>query len=99
MANKHLKSFGMIPGAAVIAGFVVASLLSIFLLQSGVNGSHRSTLSEALAGEIAQQVNIKEAQLVKQLGKIALSSLATNSVSGTQIYRFKSLRIERELQY
>ncbi|MDA0271630.1 MAG: phosphomannomutase/phosphoglucomutase [Proteobacteria bacterium] len=83
MANKNITSFGMIPGAAVIAGFVVASLLSVFVLQSGVNASHQSGLCQALAAEIAQQVNIKEAQLVEQLGKIASSSLATNSISGT----------------
>jgi len=69
VADKHLKIFDMIPGAAVIAGFIVASLLSTFLLQSGINGSHQSKLSQALAGEIAQQINIKEAQLVEQLGK------------------------------
>ncbi len=83
MVNKHLKSFGLIQGTSVITGFVLASLLSTFLLQSSVNGSHQSTLSQALAEEIAQQVNIKEAWLVGQLGKIASSSLATGAVTGS----------------
>ncbi len=83
MANKHLKAFGMIPGVAVIGGFVVTSLLSVFVLQSGINGSHQFTLSQALAEEIAQQVNIKETQLIEQLGKIASSALATNTITGS----------------
>ncbi|MGV0033592.1 MAG: hypothetical protein ACNYPE_01055 [Candidatus Azotimanducaceae bacterium WSBS_2022_MAG_OTU7] len=33
MVNKHLKSFGLIQGASVITGLVLASLLSTFLLQ------------------------------------------------------------------
>jgi len=81
VANKHLKFFGVIPSVAVIAGFVVTSLLSIFVLQSGINGSPQSTLSQALAEEIAQQVNIKETQLIEQLGKIASSALATNAIT------------------
>ena len=83
MANKHLKAFGLIPGVAVIGGFVVTSLLSVFVLQSGINGSHQFTLSQALAEEIAQQVNIKETQLIEQLGKIASSALATNTITGS----------------
>tara|TARA_B100000809_G_scaffold135055_1_gene132678 strand:- start:1408 stop:1968 length:561 start_codon:yes stop_codon:yes gene_type:complete len=83
VANKHLKAFGMIPGVAVIGGFVVTSLLSVFVLQSGINGSHQFTLSQALAEEIAQQVNIKETQLIEQLGKIASSALATNTITGS----------------
>lgn len=90
MANKHLISFGMIPGAAIIAGLVIASLLSIFLLQSGINSSHRSTLSQALAVEIAQQVNIKEIQLVEQLAKIASSSQAKSAISGSIADRSKA---------
>ena len=73
----------MIPGVAVIGGFVVTSLLSVFVLQSGINGSHQFTLSQALAEEIAQQVNIKETQLIEQLGKIASSALATNTITGS----------------
>lgn len=83
MANKHLKVFGMIPGVAVIGGFVVTSLLSIFILQSGINASHQSKLSQALAEEIAQQVNIKETQLIEQLTKIATSAMVTNAITGT----------------
>ena len=83
MANKHLKVFAMIPGVAVIGGFVVTSLLSVFVLQSGINGSHQSTLGQALADEIAQQVNIKETQLIDQLAKIASSVLATNTITGS----------------
>ena len=73
----------MIPGVAVIGGFVVTSLLSIFILQSGINASHQSKLSQALAEEIAQQVNIKETQLIEQLTKIATSAMVTNAISGT----------------
>jgi phosphomannomutase len=83
VANNHLKVFGMIPGVAVIGGFIVTSLLSVFVLQSGINGSHQSTLSQTLAEEIAQQVNIKETQLIEQLGKIASSALATNTITGS----------------
>ena len=83
MANKHLKIFGLIPGVAVIGGFVFTSLLSVFVLQSGINASHQSTLGQALADEIAQQVNIKEAQLIDQLAKIASSALATNTITGS----------------
>ena len=70
-------------GVAVIGGFVFTSLLSVFVLQSGINGSHQSTLGQALADEIAQQVNIKETQLIDQLAKIASSALATNTITGS----------------
>lgn len=83
MANKHLKVFGMAPGLAVIGGFIVTSLLSIFVLQSGINRFHQSTISQVLAEEIAQQVNIKETQLIEQLTKTAASALVTNAINGS----------------
>ncbi len=83
MANKHLKVFGLTPGLAVIGGFIVTSLLSIFVLPSGINRSHQSTLSQVLAEEIVQQVNIKETQLIEQLTKTASSALVTNTITGS----------------
>jgi len=83
VVNKHLKVFGLASGLAVIGGFIVTSLLSVFVLQSGINRSHQSTLSQLLAEEIAQQVNIKETQLIEQVTKTAASGLVINTITGS----------------
>ena len=65
MANKHLKIFGMIPGVAVIGGFVFTSLLSVFVLQSGINGSHQSTLGQAIVDQGFPPFNFVALDMVK----------------------------------
>ena len=83
---KHqgsFASFGIIPMALAALGFLIATILSIFLVQSGVNSAHRSTLGQVLAKEIAQQVNIKESQIKTQLLKIATSRLVLDVIDGS----------------
>ena len=65
MANKHLKIFGMIPGVAVIGGFVFTSLLAVFVLQSGINGSHQSTLGQAIVDQGFPPFNFVALDMVK----------------------------------
>ena len=81
--KSNLSNYGVIPLAATAAGFVVATALSIVLVQGTVNSDHRQILGEKLAGEIAQQVNIKENHFCSQLKKIASSSIVTTAITGS----------------
>ena len=69
--------------ALAALGFLIATILSISLVQSGVNSAHRSTLGQVLAKEIAQQVNIKGSQIKTQLLKIATSRLVLDVIDGS----------------
>ena len=68
---NSLSTFGMIPMAATLVGFILAIAASIFLVQSNVNSAHRQLLGQNLASEMAQQINIRERQIRDQLEKIA----------------------------
>ncbi len=83
----NVSTYGLIPLIAVVAGFAVAAAASMFMLQSGVNSNHRSMLGNSLATEIAQQVNIKDAQISELLRTLALTDIVTDSVTGSQTDR------------
>lgn len=85
MANQQssLNVFGLIPAIAVAAGAVVALALSVLVLQSQVNAGHREAVGQQIANEIAQQINMKEAQIKSQLSKIATSSFTITAISGS----------------
>ncbi len=80
---SNLSSYGMIPMAGTAAGFIIAAALSLFLVQAGINNNHRNTIGELLASEMAQQINIKEAQFIDQVEKIAASPLALDAINGS----------------
>lgn len=47
--KSSLASFGLLSMAATVVGFVVALLVSIFVLQSMVNAGHRQQVGELIA--------------------------------------------------
>ncbi len=85
MARKKssLMSNGMIPMAGAISGFILATALALFLVQSNVNSNHRSALGENLTRELAQQVNIKAMLLRNQIEKLAASDIAVTALDGS----------------
>ncbi len=69
------------PLAGVLAGFVVAALVSVFVLGLGVNQQHRETLANQAADAIKFQIEQRESQLLDQMGTAATSILLTQLVS------------------
>jgi len=80
---SNLSSFGMVPMAGTVGGFIVTAALSLFLVGGSVDSNHRDTLGQLLASELAQQINIKEAHFISQVEKIAASPLALDAINGS----------------
>ena len=80
---SNLSSFGMVPIAGAVVGFIIAAALSLFLVGSSVDSNHRTTIGQLLASEIAQQINIKESNFKNQVEKIAASPLALDAINGS----------------
>ena len=81
--QSSLSIFGLIGMASAGTGFIIAALLSVFLLQSMVNADHREKIGETLASELAQQVNIQEAAIMTLLEKLASSDIARRAIEGS----------------
>lgn len=81
--KSSLATFGLLAMAATVAGFVVALLVSVFVLQSLVNGGHRQQLGDAVAAELAQQINIKQGEIQALLTRLAATDLATDAIGGS----------------
>ncbi|MFT7218768.1 MAG: phosphomannomutase/phosphoglucomutase [Candidatus Azotimanducaceae bacterium] len=84
MAKKanNLTSFGIIPMAAVLGGFIIALALSILVVQPAANSGHRTQLGQTLASELAQQINNRESLIRTQLEKMATSPIVINAING-----------------
>lgn len=80
---SNLSSFGMVPIAGAVVGFVIAAALALFLVGPSVDNHHRTTIGQLLASEIAQQINIKESHFKSQVEKIAASPLALDAINGS----------------
>ena len=81
--QNNLAKFGMIPGAASVAGFIAAAALSVFLVQSQVDSMHQVQLGQAVAFELAQQVNVRLSGIQQLLQKMAESSTAMTAIGGS----------------
>ena len=81
--KSSLASFGLLSMAATVIGFVVALLVSIFVLQSMVNAGHRQQVGELIAAELAQQINIKESEIQALLTQLAATDLAREGINGS----------------
>ncbi len=68
----------MIPLLAAAGGFVAATLIAIFVVQATVNSGHREIVSDAIATEVAEQINIREANLKRLITQMGHSKLLTN---------------------
>ena len=82
-AQSSLARFGMVPMAATAVGFVIAAALSVFVVQSMVNSDHQLQLGQAVAAELAQQINIRESSISTQLGKLAEGTTAKEAIRGS----------------
>ena len=75
MVNKKgTPNFGSIPIASVLTGFILAVLLSLFVVHAGSTRQHREAVSKLHADSLQQQLNIKLAQI-----KLLLSRMATST--------------------
>ena len=81
--KSSLATFGLLAMVATVAGFVVALLVSVFVLQSLVKGGHRQQLGDAVAAELAQQINIKEGEIQALLTRLAATDLAKDAIGGS----------------
>jgi phosphomannomutase/phosphoglucomutase len=78
--KSQLLTFGTIPIASILAGFVVAAIFSIFVLQGDIN----STLKEKLIAQAADNLQIRidqnQTQLIRQTNSMATSIRLTELV-------------------
>ncbi|MDA0976936.1 MAG: phosphomannomutase/phosphoglucomutase [Proteobacteria bacterium] len=81
--KSSLVSFGMIPVAGTVVGFLAAVALTLFMVQAIVNNSHRNMLADELSTEIANQINIRSAIIGEQMLKLSESSIVRDAVIGT----------------
>lgn len=77
------SSFSTLPMASAGAGLIVAVLLSVLLVKSGVDSDHQSILGDSLATALAEQVDIKEAGVRLQLNRLAGTALVKEAVRGS----------------
>lgn len=74
MADKSgAPNFGSIPVASVVTGFILAVLLSLFLVKAGTTSDHQEEVFNIRADNLQQQLNIKLQQIKLQLSRIATS--------------------------
>ncbi len=76
MAKKtsELTTFGLVPLASILAGFVVAALLCLFVVRGSIHDEYRTAVAERSADRLRQQLDIKQQQMLSQL-----TNLGTNA--------------------
>ncbi len=79
-SSGSLISFSLIPIVATIVGFIVSSAAAVLFLQANVNADHLKSISNTIAEETAQQINVKETMLKAQLTRIAGSSMLIDAL-------------------
>ena len=75
--------FGMIPMAAIVAGFIIAAAVSVVVVQSTASSGHQQVLAERMTAEFARQVEIKVETLNELLRRLAESETATTAIRGS----------------
>ncbi len=80
-ANSRLMSFSIIPLAGIVAGFLIATLLAIFVVLSSANQSHRDALIEQAANSAQARVNQAQLKLLNQANNMATSIRLTELVA------------------
>ncbi len=72
-SSNELRQFGLIPAAGVLAGFLIAVLVSVFVVQGGANSRHREALANASADRLKELFDLELAAVQRQLAKMGTS--------------------------
>lgn len=83
--DKHngLLFLATVPLAAVVGAFIVASVVSLFIVYANVIDRHSTALAGQAADALQFQLNQRELLLLKQIQTAATSSLLTELISGS----------------
>lgn len=79
-SNNQVMTFSVIPLASVVAGFVVAAVIAIFLVQSAATNAHREALINQAANSAQARVNQAQLKLLNQANNMATSIRLTELV-------------------
>lgn len=80
--KKELLGYGLVPLGSIIVAFLIATLVSLFLLQTTISGAHRDALADQAADALQFQINQREGQLLRQAQTAATSIQLTQLVTG-----------------
>ena len=72
--NRDISTFGPIPFGSLLGGFIVAALVSLFVVQGSINKDHVNATRENNADSYQQQFNIKLHMMLAQLQGVATNS-------------------------
>lgn len=95
-SKNQLTSFNLIPLGAVVAGFVVAIILTLLFVQSNITSAHRTSLINQAADNARARVNQAQMKLLKQANNMAtsirLTELVTNADASARALEESRLR-------
>lgn len=80
-SNNQLIAFNLIPLGGVIAGFVIALVLTMLFVQSSITGAHQERLIDQAADNARARVNQAQMKLLKQANNMATSIRLTELVA------------------
>ncbi len=67
-------TFGLIPFASILGAFIIAVLMTLFVVQSSIQNEYTSISTASHADSYQQQLNIKQDQIISQLNRFAANS-------------------------
>jgi len=95
-SKNPLLQFGVIPLASVLLGFVVATLLTLFMLRSSINDDFQTQSVKRSADNLQLRLDQSQEQLIKQAKSMAasihLTELVTNGDSAARSLEETRLR-------
>ena len=65
--NNNVLTFRSITFSTLLGGFIIAALISVFVVQVGVHKDHKNVTNETIADNYQQQFNIKLQLVVAEL--------------------------------
>lgn len=80
-SNNELLNFSMVPIAAILGAFILAGLLTVFLLHARVSNTQIEALGNRTADAIEFQLNQRQGNLMAQAESIATSILLSQLVT------------------
>jgi phosphomannomutase/phosphoglucomutase len=82
-SNSQLIPFSIIPIGSIVAGFLIALITTLLVVQSSITSSHRQSLIGQAADNARARVNQAQLKLLKQANNIATSIRLTELVANT----------------
>lgn len=82
-SNSQLIPFSIIPIGSIVAGFLIALITTLLVVQSSITNSHRQSLIDQAANNARARVNQAQLKLLKQANNMATSIRLTELVANT----------------